>query len=211
LLPHDLPEWHLVYHYFAAWRDDGTLERIHDALRPKARRRAGHPREASAAILDSQSVKVADQGGPSGYDAGKQVKGRKRHLLVDTQGWLLLILVTAASVSDPAGGRQLLERAKARYRRLRHLWADRAYAGRFAEWVRRTCAWTIELVGAQIKLPYFAVQKRRWVVERTFGWLNRYRRLSKDYEYHTASSEALIRLAMIHVMVRRLAQRQARN
>ena len=211
LLPHDLPDWHLVYHYFARWRDDGTWARVHDALRRKVRRRAKHQAEPTAAILDSQSVKVTDQGGVQGYDAAKHVKGRKRHVLVDTLGLLLVVLVTAASVQDRDGGQCVVATARARYPRLRHVWADRGYAGQFATWVRAVCRWSVEIVGAAIHRPYFQVQQRRWVVERTFGWLNRYRRLSKDYERLTTSSEALIELSMTHLMVRRLATRQARN
>jgi putative transposase len=206
LLPHDFPPWPIVYHYYRQWSRDGTWERINDALRAKVRQAEGRHRRPSAAILDSQSVKMTDQPGVRGYDGGKQVTGRKRHLLVDTLGLLLMVVVTAANSSDQAGAKTVLERAKPQQPRLKHLWADAGYKGvPFATWVATHCQWAVEIVEHLVPRHTFEVQRWRWIVERTFGWLNRYRRLSKDYERLPASSEALIRVAMINLMVQRLA------
>ncbi|HUS17782.1 MAG TPA: IS5 family transposase [Chloroflexia bacterium] len=203
-LPHDFPPWPTGYHYFQPWRDDGTWQRLLDTLRRKVRRTELRREQPSAAIVDSQSVKVADRGPEVGYDAGKHVKGRKRHILVDNLGLLLMVSVTAASTSDPAGGRRVLQVAGP-LPRLGLLWADRAYRGRFATWVGEQYGWLVRMIGSGAKQARFVVQPRRWVVERTFGWLNRYRRLSKDYETRPASSEALTKVAMINLMVQRVA------
>jgi putative transposase len=210
LLPHDFPPWPIVYHYYRQWRRDGTWERINTTLREKVRCSEGRPRRPSAAIMDSQSVKMTDQRGIRGYDGGKQVPGRKRHLLVDTLGLLLMVVVTAANTSDQAGAKQVLERAKPQQPRLQHLWADAGYKGAaFATWVTSHCRWSLEIVQHLVPRHTFEVQRWRWIVERTFGWLNRYRRLSKDYEQLPASSEALIQIAMINLMVQRLARQRA--
>lgn len=205
MLPHDLPRWKLVSSYFYAWRDDGTLQRIHDTLRARVRQAAGRNVQPSAAILDSQSVKTTDQGGTRGYDAGKHINGRKRHLLVDTMGLMLVILVTAANVQDAAAAKSVLTTAKSRFSRLRHIWADAAYAGQLVNWVTQELGWVLEIVKHLVKVVGFKLLPRRWVVERSFGWFNRSRRLSKDYETNTSSSEAMIMLVMIRIMLRRLA------
>ena len=209
-LPHDFPPWATVYHYFQTWRDDGAWAQMLAALRRSVRRTAGRHAQPSAAVLDSQSVKVTDPGGAVGYDAGKKIKGRKRHLLVDTLGLLLVVWVSAANVSDRAGGQHVLERVGAPLRRLRRVWADRAYRGGLVTWAWEQGRLVLETVGSAVKLTRFSVQRRRWVVERTFGWLNRYRRLSKDYEGLTVSSEAWIQIAMINLMVQRLAVHRRR-
>ena len=210
LLPHEFPSWRVVYHYFRLWRLQGLWRRLHDRLRKWLRQAAGRQRTPSAAILDSQSVKTTERGGVHGYDAGKNVNGRKRHILVDTLGLLLAVAVTAASTQDRDGARLLLKALARGWQRLRLIWADGAYAGELAEWVRQLRERRrikLEIVRRSDAAKGFVALPKRWIVERTFGWLNRCRRLSKDYEYLTETSEAMIHVAMINLMVRRLARR----
>jgi putative transposase len=215
-LPHDFPPWQSVYHYFRLWSINGRWERINKALREWIREKQGRHKQPSAAILDSQSVKTVEGGEERGYDAGKNVGGRKRHLIVDTLGLVLLVVVTAASVQDRDGGRVLLkglyERIKKpRYRhwwrfcRLKLIWADGSYRGELIEWVKHALGWQLSIVDKAAGQKGFVVLPRRWVVERTFAWLNRQRRLSKDYERLPQTSEAFIYVAMIRLMVRNLA------
>ena len=207
-LPHDLPPWRIVSWYFLAWRDDGTLERVHDRLRSAVRHTAGRDLQPTAAVLDSPSVQTTEAGGPKGYDAGKKVKGRKRHLLVDTMGLILSVAVLPADVQDRDGAKIVLESLTAPFCWVQKVWADGAYAGQLVAWVaglhsRRPVE--LEIVQRSEEAVGFEVIAKRWIVERTLGWLNRCRRLSKDYEATLRSAVAMIRLAMIHVIVRRLA------
>ena len=204
LLPHDLPPWPTVQYYFRNWRDNGTWERICQELRRKERVRQGRDPEPTAGIVDSQSVKTTEQGGPRGYDAGKHVNGRKRHLLVDTLGLILKVVVHPANIQDWDGARELLEAGRALFERLRHLWADSGYRA-VTRWIEQELGWTVEIVTKLAGTEGFAVQHRRWVVGRTFAWLGKFRRLSKDYEWQEDTSEAWIYVAMAHILVRRLA------
>ena len=210
MLPHDLPPWQTVYHYFRQWKGDGTWERMNQTLRIRLRIAHGREAEPSAAIMDSQSVKTTDVKGIRGYDAGKQVKGRKRHILVDTMGLLLMVLVHAGNIQERDGAKLLLNRAKGCFTRLRLIWADAGYNGEgMIDWVRNTHGWILEIVKRDKGVKGFQVLPRRWVVERTFAWFGNYRRLSKDYEVLTETSEAMIYAAMVRLMVRRLALKSA--
>jgi putative transposase len=206
MLPKDYPRWQTVYHYFRRWRDDGTWQRIHDTLRAEVRRRAGRHKHPTAGCLDSQSVKTTAVRGVRGYDKGKNVNGRKRHLLVDTMGLLLAVVVTAASTSDPAGARLLLARLGGGCKKVRKIWVDGTYRGKLVDWVAEHCQFLLPPVLRSDDVKGFLVLPRRWVVERTFAWLTQCRRLGKDYEVLPASSEAMIYIAMTRLMLRRLAR-----
>jgi len=205
MLPKDYPKWQTVYSYFRRWRDDDTWHRIHDTLRAEVRRSAGRHKHPTAGCVDSQSVKTTQVPGERGYDKGKNVNGRKRHVLVDTMGLLLAVVVTAASVSDPAGARLLFARLGGACKNLRKLWVDGTYRGKLVDWVAEHCRFRLQPVLRSDDVKGFSVLPRRWVVERTLAWLTQCRRLSKDYEVLPASSEAMIYIAMTRLMLRRIA------
>lgn len=211
-LPHDFPPWDTVYWYFKRWNAEGVTDRIHDALRDAARDAAERDPMASAGIVDAQSVKAADTVGKGsrGYDAGKKVNGRKRHV-VDTIGLLVVVLVTAASVQDRDGGRLALDKARMAMPSIVLVWADGGYAGRCVEFARRLLRITLQIVKKPEGQRTFEVLPRRWVVERTLSWLVRCRRLDRDYERLPEHAEAMVKWSMIGLMTRRLAPTTGRK
>jgi putative transposase len=222
LMPHDLPAWGTVYYYFRIWRIAGIWDTAMEALRKQLREKQGRDEEPSAAVIDSQSIKTSAVRGPEkGYDAGKQIWGRKRHLLVDTQGNLMEVLVTAASASDLAGGKKVFERLRGRFPRLSLIWGDSHYGGQFLEWVKEQFGWNVQPVqhlgtahDATTMEPKpktktskrgFVLEPRRWVVERSIAWITRWRRLCRDHEGLPESSEAFIKLSATRRMLSHLA------
>ena len=210
-LPHDFPAWQTVYTYFRNWKRDHTWVKIHDALHDRCRVSEGRSLSPSEVMLDSQSVKSATRVHEAvGYDAGKKIKGRKRHLTVDSLGLVMRVFVSAASMTEREGGKKVLQRVKEmaseRTERLFLVWADGGYSGPdFLMWVMDTLGWVLQVVLRPKEQKRFVLLPKRWVVERTFGWLMNYRRLVRDYELLAESEEAMIYLAMIRNMLRRLA------
>lgn len=203
LLPSDFPPWETVYRWFAAWRDDGRFETINHALVMADRERAGREASPTGAIIDSQSVKTTEAGGPRGYDAGKKITGRKRHALVDTDGRALVIEPHPASIQDRDGGGPLLRASRAPFPFIQKVFADSGYAG---ERLAQATAIAVEIVRKNSDQVGFAVNPRRWVVERFFAWIGRNRRLAKDFEATIASARAFLYAASVMLLVRRLAR-----
>jgi putative transposase len=208
LLPQDFPPWSAVYYHFRRFRLNGSWSLILKVVHAAHRKRVGKDPQPTAAIMDSQSVKTVEESAhPSGYDAHKNIKGRKRHLLVDTLGLPLSVYVTAADVQDRVGAQCLLAGLKPFVPRLKKIWADGAYTGeKLAGWCKEQGEWELQIVERSADTEGFAVLPHRWIVERTLGWLMRNRRLSKDYERLVQSSEAFIEVAMIRLMLKRLAR-----
>ena len=205
-LPHDFPAWEQVSYYYYQWIEDGTLEQVNDALREDLRIALGKEPDPSVAIMDSQSVKTAGPGAGRGFNGAKQIKGRRRHCLVDTLGLLLVVMVTAASVQESDGGLGILAELPEKTSRLKKVYCDQGYKAWLIEWCQRWKAWVLEVVKKPAEQQGFEVHPKRWIVERFFGWLNTYRRLSKDYERTVESSEGMIQLVSIQLMARRLAR-----
>jgi transposase len=210
-LPVDFPPWDAVYAFFQRWSQRGLPHRLVERLRGRLRALAGREVEPSAAVMDSQSVKAADTvGGASrGFDSGKKINGRKRHLAVDVEGFLLAVVVTAASVGDRMGAKLLIIALLNAGTRIRLIWADSGYDGKpLMAWIQAVAGIVLEVV-KRTELHVFKVVPRRWVVERTFGWLLRYRRLVRDYERRPEHHEAMVYWATVMIMTRRLARRPA--
>lgn len=206
LLPHDFPKWYHVADYFYKWSRDGTLEAINDCLREDLRIELGRDPAPSVGIMDSQSVKTVSDGDERGFDSGKQVKGRKRHVIVDMLGLLVILLVTAASAQDSDVGQELVIDVKTKTDRLVKIYADQGYKTWLVDWIAQTEPFVLELVSKPPEQHGFVVHPKRWKVERFFAWLNNYRRLSKDYERTVESSMGFIYLASIQLMTKKLAK-----
>ena len=222
LLPHDLPAWETVYSYLRTWRMAGIWDKALEALRKQMRHKQGRDEEPSAAVVDSQSIKTsAVRGEAKGFDMGKKIWGRKRHALVDTEGNLMEVKVTGADDSDLAGGKQLFAPLQGRFPRLTLIWGDSHYGGKFLEWVKEQFGWDVQPVqrlgtahdaNAMEPKPKtktskggFVLEPRRWVVERTFSWITRWRRLARDHEGLPQTSEAFIKISESRRMLSHLA------
>lgn len=207
LLPKDFPHSSTVQRYFYAWRDSGLLQSLRMMSTMEARELEAREAQPTAGVIDSQSVKTTESGGPRGFDAGKKINGRKRHIVVDTVGFLIGCVVHTADVQDRDGAPEVLKTIRYAYPWLRHIFADGGYAGpKLRNALARMGEWTLQIVKRSDPVDGFEVLQRRWVVERTFAWLGRCRRLAKDWEKSTASSEAWIDIAYIRLTTRRLAR-----
>ncbi|MGA5474127.1 IS5 family transposase [Streptomyces arboris] len=210
-VPADFPAWDRVYAFFRRWRDNGLVGELHDRLRGKVRTAEGRQVEPTAAIIGSQSVKGAASvpADSRGYDGGKKINTRRRHVITDSLGLLLMVLVTAADVTDRRAARMMLPRLRTQFRKVSLMWADGGYTGQLVDWAREKLQLTLQIVKRSDDMTGFVVLPRRWVVERSLGWLLRTRRLARDYETLPASSEAFIYFSASMLMARRLARTAA--
>lgn len=209
LLPRDFPSWEIVWYYYRTWRNRGLYQRVMDRLRERVRQKAGRKAEPTVGIVDSQCVKGSSQpmsakpGEGRGFDGFKKVKGRKRHLVVDTLGLVLVVFVHSAQMADTVGAIELFRRLNTRFHRLIKVFADQGYQSSLPKWVACSCNWMLEIVQKQPGKG-FNVLPKRWVVERTFAWLDTHRRLARDYEQTPISHEAFVKIAMIRLCLKRL-------
>ncbi|WP_246204745.1 IS5 family transposase [Streptomyces tailanensis] len=211
-MPADFPAWDRVYAFFRRWREHGLVKEFHDRLRGRAREAEGREAEPTAAVIDSQSVKGAASvpAASRGYDGGKKINGRRRHVITDCLGLLLMVLVCAADVTDRQAARIMLPRLRTRFRKITLVWADGGYTGRLVTWAKEKLHLTLEIVKRSDDVKGFVVLPRRWVVERSLGWLMRSRHLVRDFETLPASSEAFIYFSAAMLMSRRLARPASR-
>lgn len=207
MLPKDFAPWETVYYYFRKWKRDGLIEETHDVLVERIRTMMGKKPAPSVGIMDSQSVKACNVcEGDIGYDGGKKIKGRKRHIVVDTLGLVMIIVIHAANIHDSVGAREVMQGLKEKYLKgIVKIFADGGYLGELIEWAKVQFQWTLEIV-KRTEQHTFKVLPKRWIVERTFAWISFHRRLSKDYERLPESSMAFIQLSMIRLMINRISQ-----
>jgi putative transposase len=204
MLPADFPKWQLVYYYFRKWTNEGLIEEVHNNLVEKIRLKKGKNLSPSLGLLDSQSVKTQSMTIEKGYDGNKKINGRKRHIVTDTLGLIIAIVVHNADIQDRIGAREVISDLRFKYPRLRKILADQGYTGELAEWTLKIFGWTIEIVKKVAGISGFNVLPKRWIVERTFGWLSFQRRLVRDYEVLNDCSISFVQLAMIRIMLNRV-------
>jgi len=206
MLPNDFPKWQLVCYYYCQWKNDGTLEEMNDSLRNMLRKQCGQSRSPSVGLIDSQSLKTTRLGGESrGYDGNKKIKGRKRHIITDTNGWLLSVVVHAANEHDSQRGFEVIETLQYRFERMQKIYADGGYRGELGDEVKQQFGWDMEITLRSDRETGFKPLPKRWVIERTFSWLQNFRRLAKDYEYTLSSSTALLFWAFILLALNKIS------
>ena len=204
MMPINFPKWQLAYYYFRKWGSYGIIEHVHDTIYKKVRAKMGKEASPSLGLMDSQSVKTSSMTLEKGFDGNKKVNGRKRHIITDTLGFLMAIVIHDANINDREGAKLLLKNVQYKYPRLKKIMVDQGYTGELAEWALKTFGWVLKIVVKVAGISGFNVLPKRWIVERTFGWFNFQRRLAKDYELLPCCSEAMIRLSMIRIMLNKI-------